>query len=73
MSRHRTVILVGALLVAGCDGTPGASTPNAATPGSRQPSESSVPSVRLANWEQTRAVVAQHRGKVVVLDFWSSS
>jgi thiol-disulfide isomerase/thioredoxin len=28
--------------------------------------------VRLASWDQTEALIASHRGKVVVLDVWST-
>lgn len=42
----------------------------AAIPANDQP----VPEVQLkyANWEETEELVAAHRGKVVVLDVWSS-
>jgi thiol-disulfide isomerase/thioredoxin len=50
----------GLLLLAGCQG---ASQPAANPP--------SVP-LRLASWDETQSLIASHKGKVVVLDAWST-
>lgn len=37
-----------------------------------QPSSPSPVQVRLASWDETQALIAAHKGKVVVLDVWST-
>jgi thiol-disulfide isomerase/thioredoxin len=37
------------------------------------PADASAITVQFANWEQTLKIVAGHKGKVVVLDAWSTS
>lgn len=74
-------VLTFALLTVGC-GSPSApqsSSPNASAPPKEPPSQSpvvaNVASVTLdiKNWDETLALVAKHKGKVVVLDLWSTS
>jgi thiol-disulfide isomerase/thioredoxin len=48
------------LIAAGCQGAP-------------QPaSDAPAVTARLASWEETEKLIASHRGKVVVLDAWST-
>jgi hypothetical protein len=32
-----------------------------------------IAQVNVASWQEAQSIVASHRGKVVVLDLWSSS
>ncbi len=54
----RGPFLCTVLLVAGCQSPP-------------EPAPPAVP-LRLASWEETQALVASHKGKIVVLDAWST-
>jgi thiol-disulfide isomerase/thioredoxin len=78
-------LLVGALTFVGCESKPAPSTPTPAPPATpavdaspdkpETKSEPSAPTVTLdiKNWDETLELVAQHKGKVVMLDVWSTS
>lgn len=57
------VFLTGSLISLGCEAS------------SAPPSTKAAPAVALdiKNWDETLELVAQHKGKVVVLDLWSTS
>lgn len=42
-------------------------------PADEKPAEASTVSVQFATWDETLSLVAAHKGKVVVLDAWSTS
>lgn len=46
-----------------------------APPGTTAPAVTVVtdrPTIKIGNWEETQQLVAQHAGKVVILDLWAS-
>ena len=57
MLRPLVISIALSVLFAGCRGEP------AAPP---------LPPARLASWEDTQQLIASHKGKVVVLDVWST-
>lgn len=87
MTRFRfAVLLAGLLTTLGCNvsSPPPPSPPSAGTtPAGPTPAEiaaattaaATTPAVAIdiKNWDETLALVAQHKGKVVVLDLWSTS
>lgn len=38
-----------------------------------EPAKESAVSLKIMNWEETQAIVKKHKGKIVVLDLWSTS
>ena len=36
------------------------------------PEPAAQPAIQVANWEETQELIAQHTGKVVILDLWAS-
>ena len=58
------------LLVVGCAPSPGATGGKTSARVITQPSV--PPTVKILSWDQTQKELAQHRGKVVILDFWST-
>ena len=70
------VLLVAPALIAGCNGStqptpPGSSAPPANTATDKQ--SAAAVSVEIKNWKDIQALVAAQKGKVVVLDLWSTS
>jgi thiol-disulfide isomerase/thioredoxin len=43
------------------------------SPAAEKTAEKIEVTVRIANWEETQKMIAAHKGKVVVLDAWSTS
>jgi thiol-disulfide isomerase/thioredoxin len=64
MSRVR-VIFAGLIVALG-------SCQRQSTTPTSQPSSPSPVQVRLASWDETQTLIAAHKGKVVVLDVWST-
>lgn len=38
-----------------------------------EPAKESTVSLKIMDWEQTQAVIQKHKGKIVVMDLWSTS
>lgn len=58
---------------------PEAAAPEAARPAASEPAPakedaaaSAEPRLQVATWAQAEAIIASHKGKIVVLDFWSN-
>ena len=89
MNRHmRLLCLAGLLTPFGCgsteSSTPTRSAPPTVANGTTDPPLLTTPSVTteppasavkldVKSWEETLALVAEHQGKIVVLDLWSTS
>ncbi len=78
-------MLIGVLISFGCESKSPSSAPSS-VPAAKAPVEplpaknaaepkTSAPSVTLdiKNWDETQELVAEHKGKIVVLDVWSTS
>lgn len=73
-------LLVGAFISFGCESKPAPPTTTTVPPATpavepTPETKTAAPSVTLdiKNWDETLALVAQHKGKIVVLDVWSTS
>ena len=78
-------LLIGTLTAVGCESKPmppvtstvpvpaSAAEPSAAKPETKPESSGLAVSLDIKNWDETLELVAQHKGKVVVLDVWSTS
>ena len=69
-------LLVASALIVGCNGaaeptTPSSSPPPATTTADGQPA--AAVSVEIKSWKDIQALIAAQKGKVVVLDLWSTS
>jgi thiol-disulfide isomerase/thioredoxin len=64
-------VAAGLLVVSGCLG-PASPENSGATPVLPQAPESAAPTVEISSWDQTQKRREEFRGKVVVLDVWST-
>lgn len=69
MRRHCALLLLSGLLlfVSGCGGGPAAPV-EATGPATTAPAVE----VSVKSWEETQQLVAQHPGRVVVIDLWTT-
>jgi thiol-disulfide isomerase/thioredoxin len=67
--------IAAAVLTGGCTQSPTAPVPlpkSAAGPSTAAPAAAELPSVEILSWDQTQKRREEFRGKVVVLDVWST-
>ena len=72
---HTVVALTTALLSIGCNGAPDSSAPPKSAKPESTSSEAQANAVTLTikSWKDTEALIASQKGKVVVVDLWSTS
>ena len=72
---HTVVALTTALLSIGCNGAPDSSAPPKSAKPESTSSETQANAVTLTikSWKDTEALIAAQKGKVVVVDLWSTS